>query len=320
LTTDDLRRSARRRRKQAFRPGTRANQRCQIASYLKFCLERDLNFLNPSTDTLCLYAEFLALRFTSAKSVKNYLSAINLFHKLKDISAPSLDSFQYQLMLRAIPLTMRAMPMQRSPITPTMLRDICEICHHMSHLGLILKCAFVFGFFGFLRASNLAPASVNSFDASRHTTRSDICIQPPGLVIRLKWSKTHQAPGSPALIPVPAIPGHPLDPVATYTRMITASPTRPPLLTMPDGRPVTVKQLRRALRVILTALGYPAASYSLHSLRRGGATASVRAGADFIHVKRHGTWRSDSFWHYITSHITENSPVAAALSNAVSAL
>ena len=38
--------------------------------------------------------------------------------------------------------------------------------------------------------------------------------------------------------------------------------------------------------------------YSLHSLRRGGATASAHASVDCIHIKLHGMWRSDSFWDY----------------------
>ena len=50
-----------------------------------------------------------------------------------------------------------------------------------------------------LRQSNLAPGSVGKFDATRHTTRADVAIQPPGLVIRVKWSKTN-ADNGPNLI------------------------------------------------------------------------------------------------------------------------
>ena len=49
--------------------------------------------------------------------------------------------------------------------------------------------------------------------------------------------------------------------------------------------------------------------YSLYSLRRRGATASVHTSVDYIHIKRHGMWRSDSFWDY-TVHIRDAVSVA----------
>ena len=129
-----------------------------------------------------------------------------------------------------------------------------------------------------------------------------------------------QVAGTPVAIPIPAIPGHPLDPVAAYQAMLRQTPTRhprQPLLILPIGRPLCVPQLQQALKAILSALGQPAHLYSLQSLRRGGSTTSSRAGADYIHVKRHGTWASDSFWDYIASYATVESPVAQALARAV---
>ena len=162
-----------------------------------------------------------------------------------------------------------------------------------------LQVAFTLTYYGFLRQSNIAPASRTGFDPSRHTTRGDVTLSPPGLVVQLKWSKTHQAPGTPGLVPIPSVPGQRTDPVAAYTSMLRAVPTRSPadpLLTLPSRRPVTSRYLQRALRCILTALGLHAHAYSLHSFRRGGATTAFREGADFIDVKRHGLWRSDAFW------------------------
>ena len=314
-----LRRAARSRKKAAYRPGTRANHRTQVTSYLKFCISNDLQFVDPSTDTLCLYTEFLAQKFTSAKSVRNYLSAISFYHNVIGIPASNLGSFDYRLMQRALPLTMRAVPLQRLPMDPPLLRRICDICDHIGVLGTILKCAFLLSFFGFLRQSNLAPTSA-SFDVTRHTTRDDVWPAPPGLLIRLKWSKTLQSPGDATIVPIPSIPGHPLDPVAAFQAMVAGSPTthgQSPLLVHPRGRVITTRHLQSSLRSILTSLGVPAHLYSLHSLRRGGATTSALAGADYLHIKRHGTWRSDSFWDYIAAHAHAVSPVATALASAV---
>ena len=134
---------------------------------------------------------------------------------------------------------------------------------------------------------------------------------PPGLLIRLKWSKTLQSPGDATIVPIPSIPGHPLDPVAAFQAMVAGSPTthgQSPLLVHPWGRVITTRHLQSSLRSILTSLGVPAHLLSLHSLRRGGATTSALAGADYLHIKCHGTWRSDSFWDYIAAHAHAVSP------------
>ena len=143
---------------------------------------------------------------------------------------------------------------------------------------------------------------------------------PPGLVVSLKWSKTHQAPGVPALIPISSLLGHRTNPLAAFMRMLQVIPTRypaDPLLLLPSRRPVTSRYLQRAFRCILTALGFPAHAYLLHSMRSGGATTAVRAGADFLDVKQHGLLQSDAFLEYIANLEISDSPVATALSNAM---
>ena len=311
-------RAARRRISHAYRPGTKANQRSQIKSYLSFCISHGLEYRNPSVDTLCVYAEYLAHKLTSPKSVKNYLGAVQLYHNYIGLEAPNLSHFRYILMLRALPLTMRHFPSQKLPVTPEILDQICAVCDQIGATGIVLKVAFTLTYYGLLRQSNTAPASRTGFDPSRHSTRGDVTLSPPGLVVQLKWSKTHQAPGTPALVPIASVPGQRTDPVAAYTSMLRAVPTRSPadpLLTLPSRRPVTSRYLQRALRCILTALGLHAHAYSLHSFRRGGATTAFREGADFIDVKRHGLWRSDAFWDYVADRQVSDSAVATALCN-----
>jgi hypothetical protein len=67
-----------------------------------------------------------------------------------------------------------------------------------------------------------------------------------------------------------------------------------------------------ALRIMLSAMNIPPNIYSLHSFRRGGATAAYQAGVNYAQLKSYGTWASDSFWNYITVN-TLNSDVPNAL-------
>ena len=278
-----------------------------------------VNHINPTPDTLCAYTESLAQTFKSPKSVSNYISAVRLLHKRIGVTALSLDCFEVRLMLRALPLTMRHIPKQRLPITIEMLRKICVMCDEYQCVGVVLKFAFIISFFGFLRQSNVAPKSKQEFDTTRHSCRRDIVVAKPGLLVTLKWTKTIQSLGTPTVIPIPEIAGNALDPVTAYQCMLRAVPTSSPtdpLLMLPGGRMLTSRDLARALRTILTRLGVCASNYSLHSLRRGGASCSYRAGCSYIDIKRHGTWASNSFWTYVSSPAVERSPVAAALADA----
>ncbi len=148
-------------------------------------------------------------------------------------------------------------------------------------------------------------------------------IAHPGLVLLLKWTKIIRAGGQPHLIPIAAMPGHQLCPLAAYQRMLEVAPTRhvnDPLLTAPGAStPVTTGKLRQSLASMIQALGLFSRHYTLHSLRRGGASLAYQSGVDFMHIKRHGTWKSDAFWAYITPSSAVHSPLPGLLAASAAA-
>lgn len=310
-----------RRKRQAFRPGTAANHRSQIVLYMSFCIHFTLQYINPSAKTLCLYAEFLTRSFHSPRAIRNYISGIRLLHKYIGIDCPALQSFDLHLILRALDLTMAHVPNQRIAIDIGLLKDICMVCDSLGTIGAVCKVGFLFGYFGFLRQSNLAPRHAAAFNHKQHTCRGDVLFHPPGLVIIIKWTKTIQRGEQTPLVPLPLIPGSPLCPVQAYKDMLALVPSispNAPLLVIPcahskNRKIVTVTQLAGVFNVIMDQLGYARHLYSLHSLRAGGASAAFNAGVDFIHIKRHGTWKSDCFWSYISTKSVQQSPVATAL-------
>jgi len=260
---------------------------------------------------MCLYTEFLAQKFKSPGSVKNYISGVRLLHKLLQLDDSGVTSFDLNLMLRAVSLTLRHFPKRKLPITIDMLKKICVTCQVLGPIGKVLKCAFIIAFFGMLRQSNLAPHTPFDFDYSRHTCRGDIIVQPPHLFLLIKWSKTLQTPQGLPLIPLPHLPGHVLDPLSAFQDMISVAPHRTPndpLLLLPQQGPhatpriLTVPILRGCFTDIISSLGYDATRHSLHGLRRGGASAAHSAGVPATDIKRHGTWKSDAFWDYIVTN------------------
>ena len=314
------------RRAQAFRPGTTTNHKSQAELFIAFCTYINREPFNPDTETICLYIEYLAQNFSSPQSIANYVSGIRFLHKITGINCLAIDSFEVGLMLRACNLTIQNRPNRKLPISLDILQKLVQITHGLGAPGSIFKCAILMSFYGFLRQSNIAPRSTIAFDPRRNTCRQDIFITPPGMVVLLKWTKTSQDSNTYHLIPLPEIPSSNLCPVRAYKQMIKLLPTTSPdqpllVLPTPDTlqryMPVTIRWLADMLDICLQELNLDSNLYSLHSLRRGGATASFRLGVNYMHIKRHGAWRSDSFWNYITSEAVCDSPVAKAFANSL---
>jgi hypothetical protein len=159
-----------RRRALAYRPGTQRNHASQFKQYIAFCHRFQLQDIDPSPDTICLYIEFLASTGMAPKSIKNYVSAIKLLHKYVNHSVPAMESFHVQLMLRSLHLTIRHIENKRLPVDIHMLKALVADCDaNHTHTALVLKVTLLFAFFGFLRQSNIAPRSATDFDATRHT-------------------------------------------------------------------------------------------------------------------------------------------------------
>ena len=320
------------RRQQAFRPETRINYMIQIRAYIAFCIHFKLDYQHPSPETLCLFVEFLALSFHSPGSVKNYLSGVRIFFKLQQQSPKSLDCFQLQLMLRAVDITMEHTPSPKLPLTEDMLQKMCELCDTLKPNGIVAKCAILLVFFGFLRQSNLGPSKAGLFDIKRHLCRGDVFITATTLAVIIKWTKTIQNHQNPQVIQLPSIPRSTLCPVTTFQQMCKQVPHHShnsPLFVIRQNshtsrrdtfRPMTSAWLADVFNELLIALGYARHSYSLHSLRRGGATAAFKAGADHALIKRHGTWRSDVFWQYISADASSNRAVPHRMASRIKQL
>ncbi len=253
-----------------------------------------------------MYIEFLAQSFNNPDSVRNYMSGVTLYHKYLGTDCENMHSFEIKLMLRALTLTMRSMPNRRRPVTPDILRNLLALCPAMGPMGIVMKACLLLGFYGFLRQSNLAPYSQSQFDPSRNTCRADVILAPPGLVVLIKWCKTHQSGQNVALVPIPQHHVGALCPVQAFKELCLMCPAGPnsPLLLLPGKRSyvtVTTYMLSVTFSNMISQLGLSPTEYTLHSLRRGGASASFTAGAKAAEVQRHGLWSSESFWQYIVT-------------------
>ena len=148
-----------------------------------------MGYITPTPLALCMYVEFLARSFKSAEAIRNYVSGVDLLHKLLGFHPPS-SNYDVQLMLKAVSHTIGDSSRVKAPVSLDMLLDICVQCDALGTLGAVCKCVFLFGFFRFLRVSNLLAAWGTTFSMRRMLCQGDVLVHPPGLVLLIRWSKT----------------------------------------------------------------------------------------------------------------------------------
>ena len=85
-------------------------------------------------------------------------------------------------------------PTQQKPKDTITLQDFYNIVWVLqgSDEPIVYRAAFALSFYGFLRISNLVPATKQTFDPCRQLTRSDITFTPEGVRVFLKWAKNLQ--------------------------------------------------------------------------------------------------------------------------------
>ncbi len=131
----------------AYRPGTRNNQLSQFKKYVAFCTHYSLQDIDPDTKTVCLYATYLSKTLTSPASVLHHISGVCHMHKLLNITAPALDSFDLTLTLRSIMLNVLHVLNHRKPITLQQLKDMVHLCDSLDGpLGVTVKAAILIAF------------------------------------------------------------------------------------------------------------------------------------------------------------------------------
>ena len=127
------------------------------------------------------------------------------------------------------------------------------------------------------------------------------------------------------LISVPRIPGSPLCPVRAISNLLSLSPkgSNLPLFQYKlnsSWTPLTDTKVRRHFALILSRLGLQGTGYTLHTFRRSGATFAFNNNVELQNIQRHGTWRSDCVWRYITDDASAGYQVSEMFRNKLSDL
>lgn len=298
-----LKKELKKSKKQAYAEGTTANVLTQWRTFNKFCDKYDIHEWPSSTETLCLFAQYLAKRMRSVKSIENYLFGVVKLHLYAGEVAPSLKDFQIQLTLKGLRRRLRHRIKQAEPITPSLLLKIHKLLEFSNPKHTVFWAVLLTGFYLLLRKSNLVPINKITFNPKKQLSRKSVKIKHNKVQVIITWSKTIQFNRKKLKLNMYKIKHSPLCPVRPFQRMfeqITVGPNQP-CFSCHDGGPFSYNMLQYYLRTFLAKAGVKKYTrFSAHSLRRGGLEWGYQQGLPRSFLKTLGDWKSDCFKIYLS--------------------
>lgn len=295
----------------AFRPGTYSNLKCQLRTYLLFCIKFERIPFPVDPNTVSIYACFLADHFKSSNSVRNYISGIKTWATLLKFAVEDFYSPSVKLTLTGLDKLNTRIPNKKFPILIEHLKAIHSVINLNETNDVVLWTMILVAFFGMLRKSQFGAISRKDFKVTEQLTRADFTFTLEGLLIRVQWSKTQQKHNYIHEIPISSMTHSVLCPVTAYTHMINLIPGKStdPAFGIPNQLgeiiPLSKSDIDRMLKLVLEKCGIDTNKYSFHSLRRGGASLASAVGATDSQICAIGHWVSSCYRGYI-SHSPSN--------------
>ena len=172
--------------------------------YLAFLAFNALEPHQVIIDTVLAFFECLRLNHISHSQMLNYLSALKAFASRFSLDVSVFQHSKLTLYLKAVQKSSPKLIKLDNIVDKILLHQILLKCD-ATQLGTVFKAAYLVGFFGFLRLSNLVPHSTTSFSHLKHLAKGDIFFSDAYVTILIKWSKTMQLGNQARLLRLPRL-------------------------------------------------------------------------------------------------------------------
>ena len=277
--------------------GTRNSYKHKLKRYKNFCKDNKLKTISETS--LCYFITYLA-RTLAFKTLLTYTAAIKKYFKrhrnpkfVKHFAALK----QLLLGLKRV-LCKNKKRNARLPIQHKELKLLKTYCAKLpcKYDGRMLWCAIAFGFFGFLRASEMVAKSQNEYARDKTLTASNVSLCKKHISLHIKCAKNDQyRNGADVILARNRRSCCPHSAAKAYLHV--RKPTPGPFFIFNDGTFLTNQKLNEHIRSALphTDRG----KYSAHSLRIGAATVAASRGYPKYIIQKLGRWRSSVFKKYI---------------------
>lgn len=274
--------------------GTAANRIRQASLYVKFALYYNFNFLFPHVVDILMYTQFLKNSFNSPISVKNYISGAKGWVVRHNGNLNAFESVEVKEMLSAVVNISTHVPMPASPLTPDQIKTICDYIDSQPQIPRAIKPCILFTYVCFLRGSNVISPTSNSWGGPHTLLVSDVVMNPLGLVLIIRSTKTMKGtpPVTLQILKVQDSKYCPVQAWLTYKLNCKPFPLGPAFM-IDSVTSLTPRHVVTVMRqALIPVLGDKVSGVSMHSLRRSGTQTAANAGASTQELMKHGTWTS----------------------------
>lgn len=265
----------------ALSANTRRAYASQWNAFAAWCHAMGLPSFPTSDKVLLIYLTHRVEKGAAVTTITQAYSAIREEHRMKDAPPPTLSGKLYRSWTGARKKSKQGRPLKKAKaLAPKTLK---EIVRHAAEDDLAERdrALLLLGWCAALRSDEITSLNVE-----------DVTVEPDGLRIRIRQSKTDQL-GVGHEIGVARAKGRTC-PVTAWEEYLDGNVglTRGPAFVSRTGHRLTNQDVGRILRKRLKRAGVDARGYSAHSLRAGCLTAAAAAGHSLEAIQRHSRHKS----------------------------
>ena len=265
-------------------PSTIATYASQHRQFTAFC-----RLLGMTTPAQCFHTDVLAAWVMGRSSHAYKLSTIELgvyavFSLARQHGIMLSAAGSLAVALRAAARVRGSGPNRKQPLLLPLLHQLCSF-EDPSWIAARDAAFYVLSWHGMLRSSEALALQW-----------SDVSLQPQGVVLLIRSSKTDQAGQGQFVFLHDQSPAC-VDPMRALGSLLSLSPSMAGAVFTThqhQQRPVSKSTMLTRLHRRLQLLGQPSHLFGLHSLRSGGATAAAQGRVSERLIKVHGRWVSDT--------------------------
>lgn len=278
----------------ALAPGTYANRAKQAHCYITFAVLYNVPYLYPTPVHVCMFSQFLANKFHSVASVKNYISGARTWILELGGNTSAFTGHEQYMMVKAITKDSTHVPNRAFPLSLEHIIKIAAYLDKARNVPLCVKPCILIGFSCYLLASNLLAPTLCVFGGPHTLLAKNVVDYGSCLKLQICSTKTKRIPYS---LCIPSCDLTEICPVTArrrFKRLEAPNPNGPAFvfngINSLTGT-LVVKLMRDALSDDETI---NVQQISMHSLRRGAAQQAAKMGSSYSDIMLRGGWASAS--------------------------
>lgn len=278
----------------ALAPGTYANKYRQAQAFIKFAVIYNVPYLNPSILNVCMYSQYLANCHTSVSSIKNYLAGAKSWVLEHNGNVSAFISHEISMMNKSIAKKDVHVVKRAQPLSWSDIQKICIFLDSAKNAPLAVKPLILIAYTCFLRASNLVKSSAGPWAGPHTLLAKNIFEVSEGLIVVILSTKTRTRPYTMTISRLPAQQFCPVYAWHHYNQIVRPQLSSPAFI-HEDRSPLSTTVVVALMRAALASdPNRNSLLITMHSLRRGAAQDSNKAGVSSQDIMKRGGWATQS--------------------------